>query len=127
MEAVRVRMLLHGPDVGASSRPVLVPDNARKATGYRLDGTPVYDDPEPAKTGKKKPNAGDGLRWEVVEPRSRAVVAALPMPERFDDEENGFGWFALDQLEFETWEFGTRRDLEVDLEEGRRRTFHGAL
>lgn len=139
IRGVRLRFMLHAGDEDATN--LLQPKKAtRKAKapqqqaqqepggGYRLDGQTVGG----ANAASASTNASfdcdadavddDGRRWEYVGPRMRSVVAAVPMPQAYEEEMLGHSMFALDRLEFETWELGAK-DFDDALDVCRRRSF----
>jgi len=135
-EAVMVRMLLHAPDIGATNIIKTKKPKAKKETkpapqgfsgGYRLDGTPVVSEAEASAAVDVDSIDEDGRRWEYVPPSTRSVVAAVPMPHAWEEDMLGYSLFALDRLEFETWKFGMKKELDEAMGNAKGRSFTGPM
>lgn len=133
-ESVRVRMLLHAGDEGATN--LLPPKKPRSkpkpkapqepSGGYRLDGGSTGPQEDSADADPEAVEE-DGRRWEYVGPNARAVVAVVPMPQAWEEEMLGYSQFALDRLEWETWRTGSREEFDEALDFSKARTFYGRL
>jgi hypothetical protein len=135
-EAVKIRMLLHAPDIGATNIIQAKKPRAKKEAkpapqgpsgGYRLDGQPIVPEVESSAAADADSIDEDGRRWEFVPPSTRSVVAAVPMPQAWEEDMLGYSLFALDRVEFETWKFGMKKELDETLENVKGRNFVGPL